>query len=156
MTDTYESWRITFQSSEAAARSAYADVERLAMENAELRKKLEQADRLCGQLTNCVNLLHRLKRNGCAMDALAADKAIDSANAALYEMTRGEMKTIPIPVQVPDWAKWVAQDQDGGWWAHELEPDTRHAMWQNDGRISFICRGMPANPNWRETLREVE
>ena len=45
---TYESWRITFQSGEQAARSAYADVERLTRENAELREKLErvEADRV--------------------------------------------------------------------------------------------------------------
>lgn len=42
-------------------------------------------DRLRGQLQNCVNLLHRLKRHGHASDARAADEAIESANRALYE-----------------------------------------------------------------------
>lgn len=42
-------------------------------------------ERLRGQLQNCVNLLHRLKRHGYASDALVADDAIDSANKVLYE-----------------------------------------------------------------------
>lgn len=42
-------------------------------------------DRLRGQLQNCVNLLHRLKRHGYASDVVVADAAIESANRALYE-----------------------------------------------------------------------
>ena len=45
----------------------------------------ETIDRLRGQLQNCVNVLHRLKRHGHAGDVKAADDAIDSANRALYE-----------------------------------------------------------------------
>lgn len=52
----------------------------------EFARSLERENEvLRGQLINCANLLHRLKRNGYASDALAADKAIESANAALYE-----------------------------------------------------------------------
>lgn len=39
---------------------------------------------LAGQLQNCVNLLHRLKRTGTAKDASLADDAIDQANRAIY------------------------------------------------------------------------
>ena len=42
-------------------------------------------ERLKGQLQNCVNLLHRLKRRGYASDALVADEAIDAANRVLSE-----------------------------------------------------------------------
>ena len=42
-------------------------------------------DALRGQLQNCANLLHRLKRLGRAGDATAADAAIDSANRVLHE-----------------------------------------------------------------------
>lgn len=44
--------------------------------------------KLRGQLENCVNLLHRLKRHGSARDADAADAAIESANKVLYETSR--------------------------------------------------------------------
>lgn len=49
------------------------------------RGKDEAIDRLRGQLQNCVNLLHRLKRHGYASDVVVADKAIEAANRALYE-----------------------------------------------------------------------
>lgn len=51
----------------------------------EICQKDAAIDRLRGQLQNCVNLLHRLKRHGYASDALAADEAIELANKALYE-----------------------------------------------------------------------
>lgn len=44
-----------------------------------------EISRLRGQLQNCVNLLHRLKRHGYASDVVLADAAIESANQALYE-----------------------------------------------------------------------
>jgi hypothetical protein len=50
-----------------------------------MRGKDEAIDRLRGQLQNCVNLLHRLKRHGYASDVLVADEAIESANRVLYE-----------------------------------------------------------------------
>lgn len=66
------------------------------------------------------------------------------------------MKTTLIPVQVPDWAKWVAQDQYGSWFAHECEPPHNQDLerWVSGGLVQFLFDG-GFNPNWRETLREV-
>ena len=64
------------------------------------------------------------------------------------------MKTISIPFPVPDWVEWVAQDEDGEWWAHEMEPYLWRNVWDNDKDTVFIEKGSP-NPNWRETLRKV-
>ena len=30
---------------------------------------------------------------------------------------------------LPSWARWVAQDQDGIWWAYEVEPLQFHKGW---------------------------
>lgn len=51
----------------------------------EICEKDQAIDRLRGQLQNCVNLLHRMKRHGYASDAMVADEAIEHANKALYE-----------------------------------------------------------------------
>ena len=68
------------------------------------------------------------------------------------------MKTIPIPVQVPDWAEWVAQDEDGAWYAFEKRPSDKDSTWyDNDGTSRFLCETYEYNPKfWRETLRKVE
>lgn len=66
------------------------------------------------------------------------------------------MKTVPIPVQVPDWVKWVAQDEDGTWVAYEIKPHSTSIYWHVPiGQWESLFNGHP-NPNWRETLREVE
>jgi len=51
-------------------------------------KLQEERARLWGQLQNCVNVLHRLKRHGHADDKLVADETIESANKALYETSK--------------------------------------------------------------------
>lgn len=67
------------------------------------------------------------------------------------------MKTIPIPVQVPDWAKWVAQDEGGDWCVYESRPvDSKTSWFPTDKRLAMCVAGGSPNPNWRETLREVE
>ena len=65
-------------------------------------------------------------------------------------------KTILIPVQVPDWAKWVAQDEDGAWFAFSCKPLPGSAVWNtHHGSMEELCETHSFNPNWRETLREV-
>ena len=67
------------------------------------------------------------------------------------------MKTVLIPVQVPDWVTHFAQNADGHWRVFEIEPKEGERDWVSIGfwRHRFIFNGDP-NPNWRETLREVE
>jgi hypothetical protein len=65
--------------------------------------------------------------------------------------------TLIIETEVPDWVRWVAQDEDGEWYAHQNEPELfdkwRH--WSSDGRITKIGCSDRKNPRWRETLHEV-
>ena len=67
------------------------------------------------------------------------------------------MKTIDIPVQVPDWAKWVAQDSNGEWWAHEdVDLYQEDGEWLSGGRVEHLrLPGGTYSPNWRETLRKI-
>ena len=65
------------------------------------------------------------------------------------------MKTIDIPVQVPDWTTRVAQDEDGTWFAYSGVIWPLTDCWDTNGHNFMVYRG-PRNPNWRETLREVE
>jgi len=67
-------------------------------------------------------------------------------------------KTIDIPVQVPDWVTHIAQNLDGMWFAYGKKPveDEDCFIPQVGGRQYFIANEDNINPNWRETLREVE
>ena len=66
-------------------------------------------------------------------------------------------------VEVPDWAKWVAQDKDGEWYwyATRPEPSKRYGFWYcpdsegpclEDPRPAFT--GNP-NKKWTSELYEV-
>ncbi|HHJ13081.1 MAG TPA: hypothetical protein ENJ79_01710 [Gammaproteobacteria bacterium] len=58
--------------------------------------------------------------------------------------------------RLPAWARWLAQDADGSWWAFEVEPLEYHRGWYENelGRRRCLGRGAP-NPAWRESLRRI-
>jgi hypothetical protein len=56
----------------------------------------------------------------------------------------------------PGWARWLAQDADGTWWAYEAEPHPHHTGWYENevGRSRRLAKADP-NPHWAETLKRV-
>ena len=67
------------------------------------------------------------------------------------------MKTIKLEVQIPEEAKYIAQDEDGEWWAFKKEPrkDTQDGGWLVNFDGDYLVKGIP-NPNWRDTLIKVK
>lgn len=60
------------------------------------------------------------------------------------------MKTTHIPVQVPDWAKCL---QKSGTTLMPYQEEWLKRLSEGDVKLIVPWR---CNPNWRETLREVE
>lgn len=62
---------------------------------------------------------------------------------------------------VPSWDdmepeyKWMAQDEDGGWWAYEVEPYLTTGAWgcAHDHDYDLIRQDAPNQKNWRNTLQ---
>jgi len=56
----------------------------------------------------------------------------------------------------PDWAQWLAQDEDGTWWAYEAEPNQQHNGWYENevGRIQRLGKTDPP-ADWQTTLRSL-
>jgi len=62
-----------------------------------------------------------------------------------------------IPVQkekIPDWARYIAQDPNGSWWAYEGEPHIHDNGWYENelGRLKTISAGEP-NDRWQKSLQ---
>lgn len=57
----------------------------------------------------------------------------------------------------PDWVNWIAQDEDGTWWAYEVEPLQHHKGWYENevGRSQKLCNDKPPK-NWRLTLQRAD
>lgn len=62
-----------------------------------------------------------------------------------------------LPTEFPNWAEWIAQDEDGTWWAYEAEPNQQHNGWYENeaGRIQRL--GLTKPPlDWQTTLRRLK
>lgn len=68
-------------------------------------------------------------------------------------------KTLPPELQtaLPDWAQWLAQDEDGAWWAYEAEPNQQHNGWYENevGRIQRLGKSDPP-ADWQNTLHSLK
>jgi hypothetical protein len=53
----------------------------------------------------------------------------------------------------PEWARFIAQDADGTWWAYEAHPNEQdHGWYENEvGRIQRLLKTEP-NPDWLNSL----
>lgn len=58
-------------------------------------------------------------------------------------------------IEVPGWARWMAQDLDGGWYFFKEKPLTGPISWfVSNNRVSYVCT-TPVIGDWREQLYEV-
>lgn len=54
---------------------------------------------------------------------------------------------------IPTWARFLAQDADGAWWAYEAHPNEMHNGWYENevGRIKKLGMGEPP-ADWHSSL----
>ena len=67
------------------------------------------------------------------------------------------MTSLPIdPSTLPSWARWLAQDADGTWWAYEHEPNEGAASWyENEVGITRRLIKQPVESDWRRSLVKI-
>jgi len=65
--------------------------------------------------------------------------------------------TYPIKDQTPIWARWLAQDCDGNWWAYEHEPNQGDKGWYENevGQIILLRQAEPP-ASWQSCLIRLE
>lgn len=57
---------------------------------------------------------------------------------------------------LPEWANWIAQDEDGAWWAYSVEPlEHDHGWYENEVGIRKKIKQSGANPDWRNSLTKI-
>jgi hypothetical protein len=59
-------------------------------------------------------------------------------------------------VSLPKWARWIAQDADGVWWAYEVEPLQFHKGWYENevGLNKRLGQGV-APLDYKKTLKRI-
>jgi len=67
-------------------------------------------------------------------------------------------KKITVEVELSDWAKFVATDEDGEVWEYENKPKPACDNWaiNEAGRAELLYRNNKINKNWKDSLIRVE
>ena len=63
---------------------------------------------------------------------------------------RAELQNKPSWTDAPGWAKWLAQDSDGGWWFYRGEPTAATYVWREVNR--HYANDGDVLGDWRDTL----
>lgn len=69
----------------------------------------------------------------------------------LIQTSRSSMK---VEIEIPEWANWMAQDEDGKWYCFVNKPKPRGVIWNDGGFALMLYRGKPS-PDWREELYKI-
>jgi len=68
------------------------------------------------------------------------------------------MKTmqVTVEIEVPEGAKWMAQDQNGEWFFYSERPAPIDGMWvAGDGEMRFAYPDKRPGKDWKNQLFEV-
>jgi hypothetical protein len=58
--------------------------------------------------------------------------------------------------KIPDWVRWLAQDESGIWWGFEAEPNQGHNFWyENEVGRCVRLQAEQVNSNWRSSLKRI-
>jgi len=58
-------------------------------------------------------------------------------------------------VDLPSWARWIAQDEDGWWCGYKTKPKIKNYSWVGWPWHELKLDDFVPNPDWRDTLIKV-
>lgn len=63
---------------------------------------------------------------------------------------------LPPITELPPWVKWLAQDEDGAWWAYSIEPlEYSRGWYENEVGLRQKIKQSSVNPDWRNSLTKI-
>lgn len=72
-------------------------------------------------------------------------------------MIQKNNKRLPSDNDLPKWAKWLAQDEDGAWWAYSVEPlEFSRGWYENEVGLRLKVAQYTNNPDWKNSLTKIE
>ncbi len=61
-----------------------------------------------------------------------------------------------IEFEVPDWTKWVAQDEDGQWYAYDMEPILADNEWALNPEANYCDKINMKAEDWKNSLEMIK
>lgn len=72
-------------------------------------------------------------------------------------MIQKNNKSLPFNIDLPIWANWLAQDEDGAWWAYSVEPlEFSRGWYENEVGLKLKIAQDTKNPDWKNSLTKIE
>ncbi len=60
-------------------------------------------------------------------------------------------------MKMPQWARWIAMDEDGRWWCYEAEPHQYDRGWyENEVGRSQKISGLKQARHWKTSLQRLD
>ena len=70
--------------------------------------------------------------------------------------TSSQNNNHPLTTNLPQWVKWLAQDEDGAWWGYSVEPlEYSRGWYENEIGLQQKIKQSSANPDWRNSLTKI-
>ena len=97
-----------------------------------------------------------------AKPSMPAWAPIDREPSPHWKNHAGEEAATKFPwgdEPAPSWARWVAQDWNGSWWAYEKKPSPieTSSHWHERGKKQGLCNSSENGvDNWKEMLFELD
>ena len=62
----------------------------------------------------------------------------------------------PLPVNIPPWVNWIAQDESGAWWGYSVEPLRNDRGWYENEVGGYLYLGLTEPTDWTGSLARVK
>lgn len=93
-------------------------------------------------------------------DELRAEMQRLAERVAVLEQEKGTLWRGVVPVDMPEWAEWIAMDENGSWYAYDKRPICKEEsgyFWGCGDMCYWLENYTPPHPphDWRESLRRI-
>lgn len=141
-------------------------------DNTDFDTGLREADQIISELQHQAKKLDRAESENKDLREIVRgmQKELGRLLAQLEDVSKPqalsnppERKPVPeLPFglsDLPEWANWVAQDENGSWYSFEKRPyifaaDSQWSEESKNGRVYRVCRSEVAG-DWKDTLYEI-
>lgn len=67
----------------------------------------------------------------------------------------GGVMIFTLDIELSEWCRWIAMDEDGAWWEYSDKPEMSGRVWVNSKKYGRLFSDPNPTEDWRESLYEI-